>query len=60
MSQCVCVVCASAFTKFCKQEFDGKLFYSTFDTLVPICFELFRINLILLDPIFTGVELGEL
>jgi hypothetical protein len=40
------VVCASAFTKLCKQEFDGKLFYSTFDTLSSICFELLRINLI--------------
>jgi hypothetical protein len=43
---CVCASCASAFTKLCKQEFDGKLFYSTFDTLASICFELLRINLI--------------
>jgi hypothetical protein len=43
---CVCVVCASAFTKLCKQEFDRKLFYSTFDTLASICFKLLRINLI--------------
>ncbi|KAF8225722.1 hypothetical protein L208DRAFT_413703 [Tricholoma matsutake] len=38
--------CVCAFTKLCKQEFDGNLFYSTFDTLASICFELLRINLI--------------
>jgi len=42
------------FTEFCKRHFNVKLFNYIFDTLFSIFFELLRIALILLDPIFTG------